>query len=190
MCARHAPEGGIRRVLRSSPEVDAASPWTLLPRDHQHRCLCQRFSLENPPKRPWSKNMTEFGAIWDPPQKVRSREVRTWPPLVAISTSRSDLRRSGRLSDIIFRSPPSAIASDDADAISDELAQSGANLDVERIPRARQSVSADINGPRDAPWQLISREYIIPVRAAVGIAQNRPRGPTRCVVCRRPRGAR
>ena len=50
--------------------------------------------------------MTEFGAIWDPPQKVRSREVRTWPPLVAISTSRSDLRRSGRLSDIIFRPPP------------------------------------------------------------------------------------
>jgi len=134
--------------------------------------------------------MTEFGAIWDPPQKVRSREVRTWPLLVAISTSRSDLRRSGRLSDIIFRSPSSAIASDDADAISDELAQSGANLDVERIPRARQSVSADINGPRDAPWQLISREYIIPVRAAVGITQNRPRGPTRCVVCRRPRGAR
>ena len=107
--------------------------------------------------------MTEFGAIWDPPQKVRSREVRTWPPLVAISTSRSDLRRSGRLSDTIFRFPPSAIASDDADAISDELAQSGANLDVERIPRARQSVSADINGPRDAPWQLASREYTIPV---------------------------
>ena len=81
--------------------------------------------------------MTEFGAIWDPPRKVRSREVRTWPPLVAISTSRSDLRRSGRLLGIIFRSPPSAIAYDDADAISDELAQSGANLDLERIPRAR-----------------------------------------------------
>ena len=107
--------------------------------------------------------MTEFGAIWDPPQKVRSREVRTWPPLVAISTSRSDLRRSGRLSDTIYRSTPSAIASDDADAISRELAQSGANLDVERIPRARRSVSADINGPRDAPWQLTSREYTIPV---------------------------
>ena len=91
--------------------------------------------------------MAEFVAIFETPQKVRSREVRTWPPLVAISTSRSNLRRSGRLSDIIFRYPPSAIASDDADAITYELAQSGANLDVERIPRARQSVSADINGP-------------------------------------------
>ena len=163
MCARHTPEGGIRRVLRSFSEADAAAPWTLLHRDHQYQCQCQRCSLENPPKRPWSKNMTEFGAIWDPPQKVRSREVRTWPPLVAISTSRSDLRRSGRLSDTIFRFPPSAIASDDADAISRELAQSGANLDVERIPRARRSVSADMNGPRDAPWQLASREYTIPV---------------------------
>ena len=105
-------------------------------------------------------NFEPFGPT---PRKVRSREVQTCPPFVAISTVWSDPWRSRRLLCTLVRSNTSVIAYDDVTAITGEIAQSDAHLDIEGVPRARRSVSVDMNGPRDTLQQLTSRQYDITV---------------------------
>ncbi len=60
------------------------------------------------------------------------------------------LRRSRSLSDLIFRSQRSVIASDDVHAISRELARSEPHLASSTPLKAPRSVSAGINGSRGA----------------------------------------
>ena len=113
-----------------------------------------------PAKRTENKKIVTLEPFEPTPVKCGPREVQTWPPFVAISTVWSDPRRSRRLSCTLVRYNTSAIAHDDVNAISGELAQSDAHLGLERAPRARRSVSVDMNGPRDTLQQLTSRSNV------------------------------
>ena len=73
---------------------------------------------------------------------TRPDEVRARPPFVAISSVRSHLRCSKRVSNDIYRYLPSAVSSDDVKFISRELARPDHNLGH---LEGRRGASAGIN---------------------------------------------